>query len=122
MDISAWNRYASCWNLPEHERLTVLSHLTSSSVTYRDPSAEVVGQAELSAFMGGFQHGYPGHTFSIYDVQAHHDRSLSRWRWVAADGSIVMEGMSRARHDPAAGRFEEIDGFFLGEAPAPRLG
>ncbi len=121
MDLAQWHRYASCWSLAEAERLQLLSELAASSVTYRDPAAEVIGRAELSGYMAGFQQGYPNNRFQIFDVKAHHDRSLARWRWLAADDSIVIEGASRALHD-ADGRFQEIDGFFLGEVPAPQLG
>jgi len=108
-----WNDYASCWAAEPQERDCRLSHQVTDDVAYRDPGIEVAGRAALAGYMEGFRGSFPGNRFVIDHVDAHHERSLARWRQVDDAGTTVMTGASIARHAPD-GRLADITGFFLG--------
>jgi hypothetical protein len=111
MNIEMWKSYARCWSLASEARAELLPQLTAEAVRYRDPYAEIAGREAFAAYMAGFQKGFPGHSFAIDDVAAHHDGSLARWRQVDGEGRVVCNGISYAAHDPD-GRLREITGFF----------
>jgi hypothetical protein len=111
MNVKLWQAYASCWSAPAAERETQLARLLVEEVRYRDPNAEVEGRGGLSKYMAGFQQALPGHRFEIRSVDAHHGRSLARWRQLDSSGTPVADGMSFAVHDED-GRFREVTGFF----------
>ena len=111
MNIEFWKTYAGCWSVSEDVRRKLLPQVASADVCYRDPNTEVAGHAAFSAYMGGFQKGFPGHRFDIDHVDAHHGRSLARWRLVDAGGKLVQHGVSAAVHD-GEGRLRDVTGFF----------
>jgi hypothetical protein len=111
MTNELWATYAQCWSASGDDRARVLADVTASDVRYRDPQAEAHGRESLSAYMGQFQKGFPGHRFGITRVDAHHGRSLARWELLDPNGTAVQRGISYAVHD-GEGRLAEITGFF----------
>jgi hypothetical protein len=112
-----WHAYASAWSAPQPHRDDLLDRNVGPEVSYRDPTAEVLGRAGLSDYMHAFQQGFPGFSFAIVAVDAHHDRSLARWQLHDPDGTPVQDGISHAVHD-ATRRLTDIAGFFPIQEPA----
>jgi hypothetical protein len=54
---------------------------------------------------------FPGHTFEVFAVDAHHRHSVARWRLLDAHGNHIANGLSHAVHD-ADGRLADITGFY----------
>lgn len=112
MNQETWNSYASAWAEPNADkRLTILNKVLAEGFSYKDPNAEKGGRQELSDYMAGFQANMPGHRFTIDKVVSHHDRCISIWRLVNADGKTQQHGASFAHCDDD-GRLQQITGFF----------
>lgn len=109
--LELWSEYAGCWSAPPEVRSTTLARCATADVTYRDPGTEVRGLDGLAGYMAVFSAAFPGHRFEITAVEAHHDRSLARWRQLDAEGQPVALGISAAAHQPD-GRLVDIAGFF----------
>ena len=58
-----------------------------------------------------FQRGFPGHSFRIRAVSAHHGRSLARWDQLDVAGNVVAPGISFAT-TTNDGRIQTVNGFF----------
>jgi AcrR family transcriptional regulator len=82
-----WNAYATAWSAPRPHRDDLLDRNVGPEVTYRDPTAEVLGRGGLSDYMHAFQQVFPGYSFAIVAVDAHHDPSLARWQLRGPDGA-----------------------------------
>jgi hypothetical protein len=104
MTLEQWQRYGSIWSLPASERDRQLAECVAPDVTYADPNMTVQGLGAFSSYMAGFQKAFPGHSFKIRGVRAHHGRSLARWDQLDAQGSVVAPGISMAEAS-ADGRF-----------------
>ena len=117
--LETWRGYARCWSLAPAERGRSLPRSVDASVSYRDPGTDLTGSAELAAYMERFRAAFPGSRFVIEVVHDHHDRSLSEWRQVGADGSVQMRGVSHAVHS-RDGRLADITGFFVDQAEEMR--
>jgi hypothetical protein len=109
--LELWSNYAACWSAPATGRADTLSRWAAPDVTYRDPGTEVRGVEALSGYMTGFGTAFPGHRFEITSVDAHHDRSLARWRQLDPDGRPVASGIRAASHTDD-GRLLDIAGYF----------
>jgi len=112
-----WHAYATAWSAPQPHRDDLLDRNVGPEVTYRDPTVEVLGRGGLSDYMHAFQQGFPGYSFAIVAVDAHHDRSLAHWKLHDPDGTPVQDGISHAVHD-ASRRLTDIAGFFPIQEPA----
>lgn len=110
--LQQWQAYAACWSTADAAREAALARHVSAEVRYRDPMAEVSGLDAFGTYMAGFADAFPGHRFEIDTVDAHHGRSLARWRQVDPAGETVVHGTSLAVHDDA-GNLADITGFFL---------
>lgn len=106
-----WRRYASTWSLEGRERQAELEACVALEVSYADPGTEIQGLAPFLAYMEAFQGGFPGHSFRIRAVEAHHGSSLARWDLLDAAGNPVMPGLSFGQVG-ADGRFLRLRGFF----------
>lgn len=110
--LQQWQAYAACWSTADAAREAALARHVSAEVRYRDPMAEVSGLDDFGTYMADFAGAFPGHRFEIDTVDAHHGRSLARWRQVDPAGETVVHGTSLAVHDDA-GNLADITGFFL---------
>ncbi|HKS99365.1 MAG TPA: nuclear transport factor 2 family protein [Rugosimonospora sp.] len=111
MSIDTWRHYAKCFATSGDERERLMNAHLSPTVVYRDPNTEVHGHQAFAAEMTRTQAMFPGHTFEVFAVDAHHDRSVARWRLLDADGNHVANGLSHAIHD-TDGRLSDITGFY----------
>lgn len=111
MTLEQWQRYAEIWSLDPSRREEELAACVASDVTYADPNVSLAGLRAFSEYMGGFQRGFPGHSFRIRAVSAHHGSSVARWDQVDSGGAVVAPGMSFAEF-AADGRIQRVRGFF----------
>ena len=111
MSVDAWRGYAQCFATSGQERQRLMTAHLSPSVVYRDPNTEVHGYEAFAAEMTRTQAVFPGHTFEILAVDAHHRHSVARWRLLDVEGKHVANGLSHAVHD-ADGRLADITGFY----------
>src|SRR5690349_15539837 len=91
-----WNRYAATWSLTADDRPEELAACLTEDVTYCDPQGTVPGRTALSAYMGQFQHAFPGTRFRIESVLSHHDRTLASWTLRGAGEELFQRGTSYA--------------------------
>lgn len=111
MTLEQWQRYASIWSLEATRRDAELAACVASEVSYEDPNVSLTGLRAFAEYMGGFQRGFPGHSFRIRAVSAHHGTSLARWDQVDTSGEVVVPGISFAECT-ADGRIARVRGFF----------
>ena len=111
MTVDTWRNYAKCFATSGEERRQLMSAHLSPTVVYRDPSTEVHGHDAFAEEMDRMQARFPGYTFEVFAVDAHHDRSVARWRLLDPDGNHLANGMSHAIHD-GDGRLADITGFY----------
>lgn len=111
MSIETWPNYARCFATSGEERRRLMAAHLSPDVVYRDPRTEVRGQQAFDAEMTRMQAMFPGHTFEVLAVDAHHAHSVARWRLLDADGNHIATGLSHAVHD-TDGRLADITGFY----------
>jgi hypothetical protein len=111
MSIEIWRNYARCFATSGAERQSLMTTHLSPDVVYRDPRTELRGHEAFAAEMARMRAMFPGHTFEILAVDAHHGRSVARWRLLDAEGNHVTNGLSHAIHD-TDGRLADITGYY----------
>ena len=111
MSIDTWRNYARCFSTSDDERQRLMAAHLSPKVIYRDPNTEVHGHEAFAAEMTRMQTAFPGHTFEVFAVDAHHNHSMARWRLLDAEGNHVTNGLSHGIHD-TDGRLADITGFY----------
>jgi hypothetical protein len=111
MTHDLWQRYARIWSLDAADRAAEMAACLAPEVTYADPNVSLAGLDAFSQYMAGFQRSFPGHSFRIRAVRAHHGRSVARWDLVDGKGAVASPGISFAFCDDD-GRFRSLHGFF----------
>ncbi|MBO2446405.1 nuclear transport factor 2 family protein [Actinomadura barringtoniae] len=81
-------RYLTAWNEPcAKSRGALMEELCTEDVRYVDPLMDVTGPAALSATISLTQAQFPGMTFRLGAVDAHHDIARFTWHLVPEDGN-----------------------------------
>jgi predicted ester cyclase len=111
MTLEQWRRYAGIWSLDADRRERELAACVAGDVSYTDPNVSIAGLRAFSDYMAGFQRGFPGHSFHIRAVSAHHACSVARWDQLDAAGAVVAPGISFAESG-SDGRIQRVRGFF----------
>lgn len=106
-----WKRYAAIWSLDAERRGSELIACLADEITYCDPNGLIQGRSVLSNYMGEFQRGVPGASFSIRSVLHHNDRSLAQWTLQGPGGAALQTGTSFGVL-AKDGRLQAISGFF----------
>lgn len=106
-----WADYARTWSLQDVERDAALADLVVQDVVYSDPASQVTGRAAFSAHMAQFQKDMPGAYFEVFEVKAHHDKSLARCMLYGRDRVEIMQGTSYAVSGQGE-KFASFTGFF----------
>ncbi|HCB07644.1 MAG TPA: nuclear transport factor 2 family protein [Nocardioides sp.] len=103
--------YARAWSDPDPAvRRQRLAEVWADGATYADPTADAVGAEQLAAHIDDVQAGYPGAIERTSAVDAHHDVARFTWRYVLADGSVLVDGLDVVTL--TEGRIASITGFF----------
>jgi SnoaL-like domain len=105
--------YGAAWCEPDEARRRVLlDKCWAGDGLYQDPGGEAAGRAALIAHIGGFHATQPGARIEITSgIARHHDNIYFKWRMLAADGTVVVEGVDFGTLG-ADGRLTRITGFF----------
>src|SRR5262245_29534871 len=87
--------YGEAWLEPAADkRHALLEQAWADGGTYTDPLRHLEGRDALSQTIATFQQQRPGDRIVLTSgVDQHHDMLRFTWRWYAADGSTVMDGV-----------------------------
>jgi hypothetical protein len=107
-----WETYAAAWKATTVEsKLAAIAESVSPACTYRDPTSQREGHAQLLEHMVEFHAQVPGGHFETKYFLAHHDRSIARWNMLSASGDVLGEGISYGEYG-ADGKLLTMTGFF----------
>lgn len=111
--------YFLAWNTTDPTvRSATIDAVYSPTARVCDPLVDVTGHDQLAALFDQFHATYAGASFRQKGgVDAHHQ--LLRWGWemVAADGSVMLDGLDVALLDDD-GKLSFVAGFFGSALPA----
>lgn len=105
--------YCAAWSEADGVvRAGLLAGVWAEGATYTDPRAQVTGTDELAAHIGRVLASRPGaRVIRTSTVDTHHGLARFAWRVVAADGTMLPEGIDFAEIS-AEGKLTRIVGFF----------
>ena len=105
--------YCAAWSEPDAQRrLELLDKVWATSGSYTDPTAHVEGRKALADHIGGFMQRTPGaKIIATSHVDLHHSVFRFNWKFLAADGKTMSEGIDFGTLD-AGGKIQTIVGFF----------
>lgn len=109
--LENWKAYQAAWaDIAHDERRALLERSVASDCAYADPAGAVDGIEELIAYIGKFQHQFPGAYFENDEFMAHHGQALAAWRRLDRNGSPPALGNSYA-HFGEDGKLVRMTGF-----------
>ena len=115
MDAAALiDTYCLAWSTPSPEaRAAHLAQTWAPGATYTDPTAQLVGAAELLAHIARVMEARPGLCVRRTSaVDLHHGAARFAWQAVGADGCALVEGLDVVFLTAGGDRIERIVGFF----------
>jgi hypothetical protein len=105
--------YFAAWNSTDPAvRSATLAAVYATDAHLCDPLADVAGHEQLAALFARFHETYPGCRFRQRGtIDSHHQ--LLRWGWemVAADGTVMLDGLDVALVDTDS-KISFVAGFF----------
>lgn len=108
------HRYCQVWSEPDPiSRAQLLASVWSAGATYTDPGVHAAGAEALLAHIAKIQAGRPGaRVVRTMSVDEHHGVARFGFRVLAADGTILREGMDIAFIAADGATIDRIVGFF----------
>jgi hypothetical protein len=105
--------YGAAWLEPdEDQRRQLLAQAWADDGTYTDPLRHAEGRDALNQAIAGFQQRRPGERITLTSGADHHHGMVRfAWKWYAADGSTILEGVDFGEF-ASDGRLRRIVGFF----------
>jgi hypothetical protein len=110
---STIDRYCEAWSLddPAH-RASALAQVWADGGSYCDPTVHTLGAAALLDHIAAILKRRPGSRVVRTSVlDHHHDVARFSWAAVAADGTVLRQGVDFAMFD-GSGRIAQVVGFF----------
>ena len=115
MDVTALiDRYCRVWNEGDPSiRAELLASVWATDATYTDPTVHAASAEELLNHIAGVRARRPGvSVLRNSAVDTHHAFARFEWQAMAADGTVLLEGIDIAFISPDGSRIERIIGFF----------
>jgi hypothetical protein len=108
------DRYCAVWSEPDEAlRRSMLDAVWADGATYTDPSVHAAGAEELLAHIARVRERRPGSkVVRTSTIDAHHALARFAWCALAADGSILRDGIDIAFVSGDGTRIGRIIGFF----------
>jgi hypothetical protein len=106
--------YCAVWSEPDGAaRASKLDAVWSRGARYTDPTVEAQGADALLAHIAGVQERRPGAKVERTSaVDLHHGLARFAWHALAADGSVLRDGIDVAFISADGRRIDRIIGFF----------
>ncbi|MDQ6432959.1 nuclear transport factor 2 family protein [Mesorhizobium sp. LHD-90] len=108
------DRYCAVWNeASPRMRAEMLSSVWADGATYTDPGVHAAGADELLDHIARMQSRRAGsQVIRTSDVDHHHGLARFHWKALAADGTVLREGIDIAFVNADGSRLDRIIGFF----------
>lgn len=103
--------YIACWNERDPAaRRALVATTFSDDASYLDPLISGDGQDGIDAMIAIVQQRFPGHQFTLDQVDSHHDRVRFAWTLAADSNPAVARGVDFAVLADD-GRLRSVTGF-----------
>ena len=105
--------YLAGWNEVDAERRAgIVERVWAANGRLIDPPLEATGRDEISRMAATLQSQFPGHRFiRVSEIDEHHNHFRFAWEFVAADGSVSLNGLDVGEL-AEDGSIARITGFF----------
>ena len=106
--------YITVWNTIDNDKKRkILARIWSPQGQYIDPRANLIGSNELLNHISNIQSGRPGTTIArTSEIDIHHNLARFHWHLIAADQTIMLEGIDVVYFDLDSQTIIKIIGFF----------
>jgi hypothetical protein len=105
--------YLAGWNEVDAEhRAGIVERVWAANGRLIDPPLEATGRDEICQMAATLQSQFPGHRFiRVSEIDEHHNHFRFAWEFVAADGSVALNGLDVGEL-AEDGSIARITGFF----------
>jgi hypothetical protein len=105
--------YLAGWNEVDAERRAgIVERVWAANGRLIDPPLEATGRDEISRMAATLHSQFPGHRFiRVSEIDEHHNHFRFAWEFVAADGSVSLNGLDVGEL-AEDGSIARITGFF----------